>query len=153
MKLLSIVFGIVILVISCSSPLKEEPYLEFAKMEIHYTKLGGWINTFKLDIYGSGLANAYQIKHANTEVLDSAKVFLSDEDQKRMSFLFRSFSRYDRHYRPNQHVTDQNYHITILDYEGISDTVSVYIPHKANIPVGLKQIIEEMDSLWENMFK
>lgn len=149
----TIVFCIVILFISCISPIKEEPDLEFAKMEIHYTKLGGWINTSKLDIYGSGLVNAYHISHASTEVLDSAKTFLSDEDQKRISSLFRSFSSYDRHYEPDQYVTDQNYHTTILDYEGVSDTVSVYMPHKANIPEGLKQIIEEMDSLWESMFE
>lgn len=148
-----IIFCIVILFISCSSPTKEEPDSEFAKMEIHYTKLGGWINTSKLDIYGSGLVNAYHIRHAGTEVLDNAKTFLSNEDQKRISFLFRSFSSYDRHYEPDQYVTDQNYHITILDYEGVSDTVSVYMPQEANIPEGLGQIIEEMGFLWETMFE
>lgn len=143
--------SVVIGLSGCNSP--TSPDLEFSKMEIHYTKIGGWINTSKLDIYGSGLVEAYHIGHASTEVLDSASTFLSQEAQRKIASLFESFSSYDSYYEPVDYGTDQNLHTTVFIYDREPDTVAVYQPERANIPSGLGKMIEEMESMWESIFE
>ena len=122
-------------------------------MEIHYTKTGGWINTSRLDIYGNGLVNAYQVKHASSDTLDSASTILSEEEQNRVVSLFGSFSTYDSHYEPDVFFTDQNYYTIVFIYEGEIDTVSVYMPGESNIPSGLEEIIDEMEIFCNSMFE
>ncbi|MBC8175397.1 MAG: hypothetical protein H8E82_07070 [Candidatus Marinimicrobia bacterium] len=138
-----------IIVLCCTNP--TEPSLDFSKMEVHYTKYGGKINTSKVDIYSSGLVNAYHIAHASLEILDSASTVLSMGQQKSIAELFEPFSTYDSYYEPNEWYTDGDYHVTVLIYEGSSDTVTVYEPKNANIPKRLSEIIQEMESLWEDL--
>ena len=127
----------------------DEPELIFSKMEIHYSKSGGWIYTSLLDINGNGLAIAQ--KGSSPDFSDSASTNLSGGEKDKIARLFESFSNYDSYYEPKEHRTDQNYHTIIMIYENVSDTVAVYDPDKANIPKGLSNIIKEMDSIWWNI--
>jgi hypothetical protein len=149
---ISLVIAFVILFnIGCkdnSTGTEYESDLEFSKMEIHYTHSGGWINTSKLYIYGDGRVNAYQIKHASHDTLNSSYVFIDEEEQNKLEDLFESFSAYDYYYGPEIFVTDQDYYTTVLIYEDKVDTVDVYMPEQANIPDELEEIIHEMKTLW-----
>jgi hypothetical protein len=126
----------------------QELDLEFSKMEIHYVKSGGWINTSKLDIYGDGRVNAYEIEHASNDTLNSSYIFIDEEEKDKLENLFGPFSDYDSYYEPEVFVTDQEYCSTIFVYEDKVDTVTVYMPEQSDIPDGLEEIIHEMKSLW-----
>jgi len=134
---------------SCEHSTEPTWKLDFQKMEIHYTKAGGWINPTKLDIYGNGLAIAYSFN----QNADSAIAVLDQKEQDEIADLFRAFFSYNHYYepKPEDWVTDQNSHMIILIYEGVPDTVSVYMPGKANIPLSLTKIILEMESLWAHV--
>jgi hypothetical protein len=119
---------------------------DFQKMEIHYSKAGGWIVPTKLDIYGNGTVIAYSFN----QNADSVLAVLDEKEQDQIEWLFKSFSSYDRYYepKPEDWVTDQNTYMIIFLYDGIPDTVSVYMPEKADIPLSLTKIIVEMEALW-----
>ena len=138
-----------VLSIGCNSPTRPYPELEFSRMEIHYTKAGGWIHTLKLDIYGTGLIHAYQIAHASLDTLRNVSTFLSPEDRRRIAALFNDFPGYDSRYEPEPWYTDGNHHTIRFLYEGRADTVKVYEPEQAEIPGGLREILGEMESLWQ----
>ena len=150
--LVSLVIGFVIFLnIGCKdnpTGMEHESDLEFSKMEIHYEKYGGWINTSVLDIYGNGRVYAYQIEHASYDTLNSSYIFIDEEEQNKLENLFESFSAYDSYYEPEVFLTDQDYHVTILIYEGKVDTVAVYMPEQSDMPDELEEIIHEMKSLW-----
>ena len=150
-KLIPIIFSISILLSSCKNSTDSNSPLVFSKMEIHYTKMGGWIHTSILDIYGSGLVNGYILKHASCDTLDCAADTLSQNEMNNLGNLFGSFSNYDSYYEPEQFRTDQNIHTVILIYNNKRDTVSVYEPGRANIPNGLYNIIHEMEQLLERI--
>ena len=116
----------------------QELDLEFSKMEIHYVKSGGWINASKLDIYGDGRVNAYEIEHASHDTLNSAYIFIDEEGKDKLESLFESFSDYDSHYEPEVFVTDQECHTTTFVYEDKVDTVTVYMPELSDMPDGLE---------------
>ncbi len=137
--------------IDCSNSTGPNSDLEFSKMEIHYTKVGGWINTSKLDVYGNSLVSAYLISQAALDIMDSSSTLLNEEEQNKMANLFMSFYTYDSKYEPKQWYTDGNLHIIIFVYEEKADTVTVYEPHNSNIPNGLNEIIQEMESLWKGI--
>ncbi len=61
------------------------------------------------------------------------------------------YSNYDRYYEPHEYWTVRNYSTPILIYERNVDTLSVYMPHVANIPKGLANI-NEIVSLWSCVF-
>lgn len=147
----SIISFIALILISVSCEHSTEPKwnLDFKKMEIHYSKVGGWIQPTKLDIYGNGLAIAYSF----TQSIDSAITILDKKKQNEIADLFKSFFSYNHYYepKPEDWVTDQNTHTIILIYDGIPDTVSVYMPDKANIPLSLTKIIFEMELLWAHV--
>ena len=140
-----------VLSIGCNSPTRPYSELEFSKVEVHYTKAGGWINTVKLDIYGTGLTHAYQISHASLDTLRNISTFLDLEDRRRIAALFADFSSYDSRYEPESWYTDGNHHTIGFLYEGKADTVKIYEPGQANIPRRLSDIIREMDSLWQRV--
>lgn len=117
---------------------------DFHKMEIHYSKVGGWIVPTKLDIYGNGTVIAYSFN----QNADSVVAVLSKKEQDQIAGLFKSFPGYSRHYEPKDWVTDQNTHTIVWIYNGVPDTVSVYMPEKADIPLSLNKIIVEMEALW-----
>lgn len=140
-----ILIGIFLVLFSCQNSSEPKWNFDFKKMEIHYNKVGGWIQPTKLDIYGNGLVNAYIS-------IDSASTMLTQKEQEEIADLFRSFASYDKHYepKPEDWATDQNTHTTILIYNGVPDTVSVYMPDKSDIPLSLIKIIMEMELLWAN---
>lgn len=146
---LSLIIGIFSLLLSISCQHSTEPKwnLDFQKMEIHYSKVGGWIQPTKLDIYGNGIAIAYSFNQNADSVITS----LNKEEQNELADLFKSFFSYKRHYEPKDWVTDQDTHTIILFYEGIPDTVSVYMPDKADIPLSLTKILLEMEALWSSI--
>lgn len=127
---------------------EQELDLEFSKMEIHYVKSGGWINTSKLDIYGNGRVDAYEIEHSSRDTLNSSYIILDEVEKNKLESLFESFSAYESHYEPEVFVTDQDFYTTILAYEDKIDTVTVYMPEQTDMPDGLEEIIHEMKSLW-----
>ncbi len=152
---LSIISAIVMILlwIGCEHSTEPKWTLNFQKMEIHYTKVGGWIHPTKLDIHSDGLVMAYLYDHRSYTMTDSASTILNRKEQSKIADLFRSFSSYDRHHEPEDWITDQNTHIIILIYDGVPDTVSVYMPAKADIPLSLTKIILEMESLWQMLFR
>ena len=152
MRILAVLFPIFsLLFIRCSSPTQSHPPLELAKMEIHYSKTGGWTHTATLDIYSDGLVRAHRIGHASLDTLARVSTFLNLEDQRRIAALFTGFSSYDSLYEPDPWYTDGDYHNINFVYEGNADTVSVYEPEQVKIPGGLRKIIREMESLWQHL--
>jgi hypothetical protein len=151
-KFIVVIYILSLFLFDCNNSTGPNSDLEFSKMEIQYKKSGGWINTSKLYIYGNGLVNAYHIAHASLDTIDSTSALLSQNDQRKIVYLFVAFANYDSNYEPNPWYTDGNYHVTIFVYEGKADTVTVYEPNNANIPEGLNKIIQEMESLWQSMF-
>jgi hypothetical protein len=145
--------GIFSLILSCQNSSEPKWDLNFQKMEIHYTKVGGWIHPTKLDIYGNGLVNTYLFNHSSYTATDSASTSLNRKQQKELAILFQSFASYDKYYepKPGDWVTDQNTHTIILIYDSVPDTVSVYMPDKSDIPLSLIKIIMEMELLWANV--
>jgi hypothetical protein len=150
---LSIISAIVYIFLSIGCDHSAEPKwdLDFNKMEIHYSKVGGWIQPTKSDIYNSGLARAFLFNHSTYTATDSASTVLSRKEQNEIVDLFQSFLSYERYYEPKDWITDQNTHTLVLIYDGIPDTVSVYMPDKADIPPSLTKIILEMEFLWAGM--
>lgn len=152
-SILSLISGLltIFLSVGCQHSTESMGDLDFQKMEVHYSKVGGWIHPTKLDIYGNGLVRAFLYDHSSLTLSDSASTVLTKKEQNEIAELFGRFSIYDRHYEPDDWVTDQNTHIIVLIYDSIPDTVSVYMPDKADIPLSLTRVILEMESLWANM--
>ena len=152
---LSLISGIFSLLLSLGCEHSTEPKwnLDFQKMEIHYSKVGGWIHPTKLDIYSNGLVNAYLFNQSSLTTTDSASTFLNRKEQEEIVGLFKSFWSYNHYYepKPEDWATDQNSHTIILIYQEIPDTVSVYMPDKADIPSSLTKIILEMEALWSSV--
>ncbi len=150
--LVSLVIGFIIFLnIGCKdSPTGMElaSDLEFSKMEIHYAKYGGWINTSILDIQGDGRVNVCEIAPASYDTLNNSYIFIDEEEQNKLENLFESFSAYDSYYAPEEFLTDQDFHTIVLTYEGDADTVTVYMPEQSDMPDGLVEIIHEMKTLW-----
>jgi len=147
----SVIVFTILFNIGCENDLtgtEQELDLEFSKMEIHYVKSGGWINTLKLNISGDGRVSAYEIEHASYDTLNSSYIFIDEEEKNKIESLFESFSDYNSHYEPEIFVTDQEYYTTIFVYEDKVDTVTVYMPEQSDLPDGLEEIIHEMKSLW-----
>jgi hypothetical protein len=140
-----------VFVIYCSDSNEPEPELLFSRMEIRYYKTGGWINTSKLYIHKNGTANAYVLSNAKADTLDQGSMILSDEDRYNLAHLFEPFSTFDSYYEPDNPLTDQNYLTTILIYEEIPDTVTVYMLEEANVPYGMRQIIEGLESILNHL--
>ena len=67
-----------------------------------------------------------------------------------MAALFNGFADYDRSYDPDPWRTDGSHHTICLMYEGNADTVQVYEPDRAEIPGRLRQIIRQLDILWQS---
>ena len=128
---------------------RPEINLAFSEMEIHYMKGGGWINTSVLDIDGTGEVKAYLIRHASSVILDSARMILNDSEKERLVELSSSFSTYEDYYQPSDYRTNQDDHSLVLIHEQIPDTVRVYDPGRVDLPDGLRRILEEMESFWE----
>ncbi len=138
--------------VACNDGNGPEPGLQFSRMQIQYTKTGGFINTSRLFIYPNGRLDAHVISQSKADTLEQGSLVLSDEDRNDLARLFEPFSSFDPYYEPENPVTDQNYHTTILIYEGVPDTVTVYMPDEADIPQGLRNIIDEMESLLDFLF-
>ena len=137
----------------CNNSTEPVSTLEFSEMEIHYYISGGWIHTSVLNIYGSGHVYAYQIQHAASDTLKSASNVLNGSEQKEIAQLFESFSSYKSHYDPEYYWTDQNYHTIIFIYSGEADTVSIYMPGAADLPKGLRNILNKLDYIWDEMLE
>ena len=128
--------------------------LDYRMMEIHYEKFGGWINTSILDIFKDGSVKAYLYAHASDYLLDSASTVLTTMERENFARIFRYYSYYENFYRPRIYYTDGDYHQVILNYqEEIPDTVTVYEPHEANIPISLMNIIDSLETLFSRMIK
>ncbi|MFQ6104906.1 MAG: hypothetical protein ACE5OP_11555 [Candidatus Glassbacteria bacterium] len=136
-----------IFVISCGGSNEPEAKLQFSRMEIHYTKSGGWINTSRLFIYSDGSVTAFTLSQTKGDTLKSGTLVLSEEDRVNLAYLFEPFSTFEPYYEPENPSSDQDLHTTIFIYEDVPDTVMVYMPEEADIPEGLWRIIEEMESL------
>jgi hypothetical protein len=119
--------------------------LNFDQMNVVYTKSGGWIQTSKINVTKDGLTLFYKfIGPVDSTVKDST--YLNQSEKNQLSQMFESFNSYKRYYQPAQYWTDQNYHVIVLNYEGQSDTVSVYDPAHCELPGNLKKIIDFFES-------
>ena len=136
---------------ACSSPTGPYGDLEFSALEIQYTRAGGWIDTARLDIHGTGQVRASRIAHASSDTVSRVSDVLTPDERRKIAAIFGWLPTYDPVYEPNPWVTDGNYHILIMRYEGRTDTVRVYEPDRARIPGGLKRIIREMETLWQRL--
>ena len=122
--------------------------IDFSKMEVHFKKSGGWIDTSELDIYNTGLVEARNINHSGGEITNGKSMMLNDSEKKKVSDLFRSFPDYKRHYEPDPWYTDGNYYAVIFIHKNKPDTVSVYGLNDTDFPGSLEDIIKEMEKLW-----
>jgi hypothetical protein len=147
-----VLIAVALIPLACGGSNEPEPNLLFSRMQIQYFKYGGYIETSKIFIYPNGRLDAYVISHNKVDTLGQASIVLSNEDRNDLARLFDPFSTFDPYYEPEHPLTDQNYHTTILIYEGVPDTVTVYMPDQADIPQGLRNIINEMESLLEYLF-
>lgn len=127
--------------------------IEFAKLEIHYTKSGGWIDTSQLNIYGNGLTSAHVSSARSSVPVESAAVMLTKKEQDHIARLFAWFSLYKPHYEPVRFWTDQDYHTIVFIYENMPDTVSVYDLNRAAVPGSLKKLIAELENLHDRIIR
>lgn len=134
-----------IFLISCSASTDSNQSLQFENMNIEYSKVGGWINRYKLNIDEDGLTRCYEITHASMDTIDADSVFLNEREKEKLGELFATFQSFNSNYEPAQYYSDGNYHTIILYYEGRSDTVTVYEPRNCIIPKDLKDIITIME--------
>jgi hypothetical protein len=139
------------LVLSCKSATDPEPRLLFSRMEISYIKSGGWINTSKLFIHKDGSVEAYVLKQNKADTVATGTFVLSEEDRFDLARLFEPFSTFEPYYEPQNPMTDQDLHVTILVYEEVPDTVMVYMPSEAVIPEGMRLILDQMGSLLDHV--
>jgi hypothetical protein len=146
MKRIIFIFSITLILSSCKDNIIENT-LDFSGMEIHYSVSGGWIHSYSLDINNQGLVFAKGYSYTKIAYIDSAVTILGIEDRTKLACLFENFSKYKRHYEPEEFWTDQNYYSIILNYHGRSDTVSVYNLTMVSIPSSLKKIIEYLELL------
>ena len=130
--------------ISCERQPNSPVELQFEKMEIHYTKSGGWIQTVYLDILGNGIG---YIHYPPQSSLADSTFWLTNGEKERLATLFSSFSDYNSHYEPDEFFTDQNYHSIIFIYNQKPDTVSVYDLGHAQLPLSLQLLINNLENL------
>ncbi|MDG5768296.1 hypothetical protein QA596_12600 [Balneolales bacterium ANBcel1] len=121
--------------------------LAFEKMEVQYTRFGGWIHKSELFVHSSGIASAKVTGHASGEVIRDTSITLTEDQQKMLSNSFAFFSRYERHYQPDKFMTDGDFHQIILTYDGVADTVLTYMPYESKLPKNLLRLIEDLDQL------
>jgi hypothetical protein len=140
---------LILFIIQCDSPNNSSQSSTFSDIEIHYNIFGGWINTSQLDIFPNGLVKAYLIKQ-DLSILAKDSLFLSEKYKSNLVNLFKSFSEYNRSYRPPVYITDQDYHRIIYIYSGSPDTVDIYMPNESNIPINLKNTLIELQNIWDN---
>lgn len=134
----------------CSGPTRSGAP-EFSAMEIHYTRAGGWTHTATLDIDGLGFARACRLEHASLDTSARVSTLLTPAEQDRLASLFVGFGAYGSYYEPDPWHTDGNHHTVRFVYEGVADTVRVYEPERADLPVRLRLLIGELESLWQLM--
>ncbi len=127
--------------------------IEFGKLEIHYTKSGGWIGTSQLNIYGNGIASAFVFSGAISDQTDSSTVMLDKNEQDRLAKVFAEFSLYKSYYTPDKFWTDQDYHTIVFVYQNMPDTVNVYDLRRANVPGSLRKLIDELENLHERIIR
>jgi hypothetical protein len=136
------------IVLSCSSNTTDpESQLLFSRMEIRYIEHGGWTNTSQLFIHKDGYVEGYILSQTKADTVASGDMILRDEDRNDLARLFEPFSSFDPYYEPDNPLTDQDIHTTILTYEGIPDTVTVYMLDEVVVPDRLRAIIEQMEIL------
>ena len=121
--------------------------LNFENMHVQYEKYGGWINTSTLETLPSGEAIAKETAHGSGEVLQKNTSTLSEQQKDRLVRSFALFQSFDRHYKPQEHRTDQNYYRLRLTYDEKTDTVTVYGPANASLPEELERLIAEVENL------
>jgi hypothetical protein len=127
--------------------------LDFSKMEISYSRIGGWINTSLLLIDSTGFMEAFHIGHASDSLLNSISGSLSEDQKKELERLFSRFSQFNSYYEPSPWYTDGEIHKIILTYNAINDTVTVYEPENADIPKELNELINKLFNLWESLMQ
>ena len=134
--------------VACDEATEPHGGLSFSKMEIEHYWQGFKIPTSKLEIRGDGTATAYESFFSGPGSLRSASTTLTRGQQARIAELFENFANYDSYYEPEHRITDQDFRWTILIYDGVPDTVSVYMLSSADVPDGLALLINELESLW-----
>jgi hypothetical protein len=140
-----------LMILACSSSNDPQPQLLFSRMEITYVKSGGWIDTSKLFIHKNGSVEAYILTQNKADTIASGSMVLSEQDRFDLASLFEPFSAFEPYYEPEDPLTDQDLHLTILVYEDVPDTVIVYMPDQAVIPDGMRVILEQMGSLIDHI--
>ena len=145
-----ILFILSLLFVQCDSSTEPIPELSFSEIEVHYSKTGGWINSSSLNIYGNGKVEAYEVNQRFDTLKSSSKI-LDNNEQIWVASLFKSFPTYEPNYFPQNYITDQDHHRIIFIYKGEPDTVSIYMPEKSNLPIGLQIILNELGNIYDEM--
>lgn len=138
-----------VLCLACSGPTGPDGGIDYARMDIHYTRTGGWSHTDRLDIVSTGRIHACRIAHASLDTSIRVSDQMTLSDRKRLAELFSGFDGYDREYGPDPWYTDGDRHTVVLVYGGKADTVAVYEPARARLPTRLGKILAEMESIWQ----
>lgn len=134
----------------CDSPTGSGSGLDFEKMEVHYTRAGGWTaEVVQLDIYGTGQVDAFRISHSSADTIGSSSATLSPSERESVASMFTGFGRYAATYEPDPWTTDGDTYTIRFLYEGVADTVVVYEPEQTALPPDLDRLLAEMDAIWE----
>ena len=136
---------------ACTSPTRSQPAPDFADMAIHYTRTSGWADAATLESDGTGLVRASRLGHATLDTVVSVSTRLGPAARDRLAALFTGFGDYRRRYEPDPWYTDGTLHTIRVTWSDRADTVSVYEPGRAAAPVGLRRLIAELESLWQDM--
>ena len=140
----------VLLSSGCSGPTAPQARIEFSRMEVHYSREGGWTDAARLDLYGTaGRVRACRIAHASLDTLSSASDLLSSREWSEIAALFSGFSSLDSEYGPQPWYTDRDLYTVIFVYESRADTVMVHDPESARVPDRLRRILAAMESIWQ----
>ena len=123
--------------------------LDFSKINISYSRAGGWTNTSILLIDSTGFIEALHIGHASDSLLSRNSSTISEDQKREFEILFSSFFQFDSYYEPSPWYTDGEIHRIIFCYEAQNDTVDVYEPENAKIPGDLNEIINKLYRHWK----
>ena len=135
---------------ACKSPDDPQTSAEFSKMEIHYTAAGGWIPTSQLDIFPNGQVKASLFEHGSYRMMENDSTVLDDDRKNGIADLFRFFPEFRRNYNPPKFITDQDHHRIIFKYNGYPDTVDMHMPFQSDIPGSLRDILLELNEIWDD---
>jgi hypothetical protein len=101
----------------------------------------------------SGEATARRINRVHDSVLREGERLLSNAEMSRLRVLLEPFADFERHYEPDNPMTDGPSDYIEVDRSGDVDKVSVYPAGYTEIPTELKNLIGELNRVKNDILK